>query len=699
MAHRVDLTIGGRVLSLETGKVAKQADGAVWVRYGDTVVLATAVSSKQAMEGRDFLPLTVDYREKMYAAGRIPGGRLKREGPPSEKETISARLIDHAIRPLFPKDYACETQVMIIVLSSDQENDADILGIIGASAALTISDIPFAGPLAASRVGRVNGEYVINPTFPQLDESDLDIVVTGTPEYIVSLEGGAHEIVEADMLVAISLAHEQTIRINEQIERLRTLCGRPKREHLDPKRDETLVRRTTEIVMPLIHEGNRTVEKQKRGELFSQAEALAIERLRPDYPESETVIKEIVRDAQSQDMHEMIKTEGRRVDGRGMDDIRPVSSEVGVLPRTHGSALFSRGETQCLAVTTLGSKLDELRMDDLEGETFKTFMLHYNFPPFCTGETRPQRGPRPREIGHGALAERAIATVIPSDEVFPYTIRIVSDVFESNSSSSMATVCAASLSLMDAGVPITSHVAGVNVGLIPDEPAPQYLTDIQGVEDHLGGMDFKVAGTRQGITAFQMDVKVITVTLDVLRESLERARAARLSILDRMEQTIPAPRPELSAYAPRIITLKVKVDQIGTVIGPGGKMVRSIQDETGTKINIENDGTITIAAVDPQSGEMASRMIRSLVEEPELGKLYSGKVKRIVDFGAFVEILPGQDGLVHISEWDTHRVKAMREVANEGDEVRVKIIGIDAQGKIKLSRKAVMQEPHTEGTR
>lgn len=699
MVHRIELTVNGRVLSLETGRIAKQADGAVWVRYGDTVILATAVSAKQASEGRDFLPLTVDYREKMYAAGRIPGGRLKREGPPSEKETISARLIDHAIRPLFPKDYAYETQVMVVVLSSDQENDADVLGVIGASAALTISDIPFKGPLAAVRVGRVNGEYVMNPTFPQLDESDLDLVVTGTSDYIMSLEGGAQEIAEADLVTAITLGHEQIIRLNEQITQLRQMGGSPKRDFSAPTRDETLVRRVTEIVAPLIHEGNRTVEKQQRGVLFSQAEFFAIQQLQEEYPGSEAAIKEIVRTVQSHDMHEMIKAEGRRVDGRGMDDIRPITCEVGVLPRTHGSALFSRGETQCLAVTTLGSKLDELRMEDLEGDSFKTFMLHYNFPPFSTGEVRPQRGPRPREIGHGALAEHAIAPVIPADELFPYTIRIVSDVLESNSSSSMATVCASSLSLMDAGVPIKNPVAGVNIGLIPDDPSPQYLVDIQGVEDFLGGMDFKVAGTREGITAFQMDVKVIAVTYGMIREALDRARLARLSILDIMDQTMATPRAELSSYAPRILTIKVKVDQIGTVIGPGGKMVRSIQEETGTKINIENDGTITIAAVDPKSGEQASRMILNLTEEPEIGKLYSGKVKRIVDFGAFVEILPGQDGLVHISEWDTQRVRTMREVTSEGDEVLVKIIGIDAQGKIKLSRKAAILGHSTEGAR
>lgn len=693
MVHRVELELAGRILSIETGKLAKQADAAVWVQYGDTVVMVTVVSEKHRDSRWDFFPLTVDYREKMYAAGRIPGARMRREGPPSEKETLSGRQVDHAIRPLFPKDYSNETMVQVMVLSSDQENDADILGLIGASAALTISDIPFKGPLAAVRVGRVDNEFTINPTFSQLDESDLDVVVTGTSDYIMSLEGGAHEISEADMLSAIMKAHEFVIQINQIISELHDACGkREKREYESPKADEALVSRVTEIAMPLIQEGNRTVEKQKRGELFGQAAELAVSTLEEEYPDQISTIKEIVGDVQSLDMHQMIKTDGVRVDGRGMDDIRPLSSEIAVLPRTHGSGIFTRGETQCLAVTTLGSKLDELRLNDLEGESSKSFMLHYNFPSFCTGETRPNRGPRPREIGHGALAEHAISPVIPSEELFPYTIRIVSDVLESNSSSSMATVCAATLSLLDAGVPIKNPVAGVNIGLIPDDPTPQYLVDIQGVEDFLGGMDFKVAGTREGITALQMDVKAMTVTEEIIRESLERARKARLYILDAMEEVIASPRPELSEYAPRIITVKVKPDQIGMVIGPGGKMVRSIQEETGTKINIENDGTITIAAIESSGGELAERMIREMTEEPEVGRIYQGTVRRVVDFGAFVEILPGQDGLVHISEWDTGRTSSMSEVTSEGDEVTVKIINVDHQGKIKLSRKQALSE-------
>lgn len=691
MIHRVELEIAGKTLSIETGKIAKQADAAVWIQYGETVILATAVSAKHTGDQqRDFLPLTVDYKEMMYAAGRIPGSRMRREGPPSEKEILSGRLIDHAIRPLFPKDYNFETQVMVMVLSSDHENDSDILGLIGAGAALHLSDIPFNGPMSAARIGRVDGNFVVNPTFSELDESDLDFVIAGTSGHIVSLEGSAHEVKEADLVTGIMLAHNEINRVNEILNELRSLCGKTKRSFESPKRDEELVRKVAAIVQATIHEANRTREKQARGDLFGKAEALALAGLLEEYPDKSSTIKELVKDVQARDMHEMIKTENVRVDGRGMDDIRPIWCEIALLPRTHGSAIFTRGETQCLAVTTLGSKLDELRLDDLEGESSKSFMLHYNFPPFCTGEARPQRGPRPREIGHGSLAEHAIATVIPSEELFPYTIRIVSDVLESNSSSSMASVCAATLSLLDAGVPIKNPVAGVNIGLIPDNPKPQYLVDIQGVEDFLGGMDFKVAGTREGITAIQLDVKVLAVTEEILLESLERARKARLHILDIMEQAIAAPRAELSQYAPRIITIHVKTDQIGSVIGPGGKTVRGIQEETGTKINIENDGTITIAAVQAEGGERARQMILAFTEEPEVGKVYQGAVKRIVDFGAFVEILPGTDGLVHISEWDNKRVNAMRDVTNEGEIVVVKIIGIDGQGKIKLSRKQAL---------
>ena len=691
MAHRVELELAGRTLSLETGKVAKQADSSVWVQYGESVILANVVSENKFVEGRDYLPLMVDYRERMYAAGRIPGARLRREGPPSEKEILSGRQVDHAIRPLFPKDYFYETQVSILVLSTDMENDHDILGVIGAAAALHISDIPVKAPLAAIRMGRVDGEFVVNPTYSDLEDSDLDFVVTGTPDHIMSLEGSAHEISEEDLTDAILLCHENIKAVIGKIEELRQMVGAPERRSYDsPKTDSVLADKVREIALPLVNEGNRTREKRARGDCFSRAADLAVEQLAEEYPDSENIIRDLVRDVQSADMHDMIKNEGVRVDGRGMDDIRPIWSEVGVLPRTHGSALFSRGETQSLTVTTLGSKMDEMKQDDLEGDSLKSFMLHYNFPAFSVGEVRMARGPRPRDIGHGSLAEHAIAPVIPSEDVFPYTIRIVSEILESNSSSSMATVCGATLSLMDAGVPIKSPVAGVNIGLIPDDPKPQYLVDIQGVEDHLGGMDFKVAGTREGITSVQLDVKVMEVNEEILRESFARAKKARLFILDKMAETIAETRTQLSEHAPRILTVQVKQDQIGSVIGPGGKVVRGIQEETGAQINIENDGTITIAAVDAAAGEKARQIIESMTEEPEIGKVYQGTVKRIVDFGAFVEILPGKDGLVHISEWENHRTNSMQDVTNEGDEVTVKIINIDNQGKVKLSRKQVL---------
>ncbi|MYJ00478.1 MAG: polyribonucleotide nucleotidyltransferase, partial [Gemmatimonadetes bacterium] len=618
MAHRVELELAGRTLSLETGKVAKQADSSVWVQYGESVILANVVSENKYVEGRDYLPLMVDYRERMYAAGRIPGARLRREGPPSEKEILSGRQVDHAIRPLFPKDYFYETQVSIVVLSTDMENDHDILGVIGAAAALQISDIPFKAPLAAIRMGRVDGEFVVNPTYSDLEDSDLDFVVTGTPDHIMSLEGSAHEISEEDLTDAILLCHENIKAVIEKIEELRQMVGAPERRAYDsPKTDAELADKVREVALPLVQEGNRTREKQARGDCFSRAADLAVEQLAEAYPDSENIIRDLVRDVQSADMHDMIKNEGVRVDGRGMDDIRPIWSEVGVLPRTHGSALFTRGETQSLTVTTLGSKQDEMKQDDLEGDSLKSFMLHYNFPPYSVGEVRMARGPRPRDIGHGSLAEHAIAPVIPSEDVFPYTIRIVSEILESNSSSSMATVCGATLSLMDAGVPIKSPVAGVNIGLIPDDPKPQYLVDIQGVEDHLGGMDFKVAGTREGITSVQLDVKVMEVNEEILRESFARAKKARLFILDKMAETIAETRPQLSEHAPRILTVQVKQDQIGSVIGPGGKVVRGIQEETGAQINIENDGTITIAAVDAAAGEKAKQIIESMTEEPE----------------------------------------------------------------------------------
>jgi polyribonucleotide nucleotidyltransferase len=690
MEARLEIDLQGKTLIVETGKMAKQAHGSALVRLADTVILATAVEAKELDQEQDFFPLLVDYREKAYAAGKIPGGFFKREGRPSEKETVSARLIDRTLRPLFPEGYFKEVQIMVMVLSSDQENDADVPGLVGASAALSISEIPFYQPVGAVRVGRINGEFVVNPTFSELEQSDINLVVAGTKEFVNMVEGECREVSERDLLSALEFGHEKIKQIVKMQEDLCAQVGKPKPQvELPPKNDE-LVEAVTSLGLERIKEANRTSEKQEREEkLEALLDSVTLELLEK-FPESERQIKSILQELEKKDMRQMILNEGRRTDGRGMDEIRPITCEVGILPRTHGSAIFTRGQTQSLSVATLGTKIDEQRIDDLEGESTKSYMLHYNFPPFSVGEVRFIRGPGRREIGHGALAERAIQPVIPGEEVFPYTIRIVSDILESNGSSSMATVCGGSLCLMDAGVPIKTPVAGIAMGLIKEENKQAILTDILGVEDHLGDMDFKVTGTRQGITAFQMDIKISGVDLTLLQEALTKAREARLHILDKMEQTIAKPRPELSAYAPRIIILKVKPEKIGEIIGPGGKMIRSIIEQSGAKIDIEDDGSVFIASVDQKAGEMAHELILRLIEEPELGKEYLGKVRRITPFGAFVEILPGQDGLVHISELDTHRVNKVEDVLRLGDEVKVKIIGIDAEGKIRLSRKACL---------
>ena len=690
MESRLQIELGGKTLMVETGKVAKQAHGSAIVRLGDTVILATAVEAKQIDEEKDFFPLMVDYREKAYAAGKIPGGFFKREGRPSEKETVSARLIDRTLRPLFPEGYFEEVQIMVMVLSSDQENDADVPGLIGASTALSISEIPFYQPVGAVRVGRLNGEFVINPTFSELENSDIDLVVAGTKDFVNMVEGECREVSEGDLLSALNFGHEKIKLIVGLQEELRAKAGKPKTKVEPPLRNSELVEAVTALGLEKIKEANRTADKLERAKrLDGLLDSVTLELLEK-FPESERKIKSILQELEKKDMRQMILNEGKRTDGRDIDQIRPITCEVGILPRTHGSALFTRGQTQSLSVATLGTKIDEQRVDDLEGESTKSYMLHYNFPPFSVGEVRFIRGPGRREIGHGALAERAIQSVIPGEEVFPYTIRIVSDILESNGSSSMATVCAGTLCLMDAGVPIKAPVAGIAMGLIKEEDKHAVLTDILGLEDHLGDMDFKVTGTRQGITAFQMDVKISGVDLSLLKEALTRAKEARLFILDVMQQTLAQPRPELSAYAPRIIILKVKPEKIGEIIGPGGKMIRSIIEQSGAKIDIEDDGSVFIASVDQKAGELAQELILKLIEEPEIGKEYSGKVKRITPFGAFVEILPGQDGLVHISELDTRRVNKVEDVLSVGDEIRVKIIGIDAEGKIRLSRKACL---------
>ena len=679
----------GRVLTMETGRMAKQAGGSVLVRLGETMVLATVTSASSDVE-RDFLPLSVDYREKSYAAGKVPGGFFKREGRPSEKEILSARLCDRPLRPLFPDSFTDEIQIMIQVFSSDQENDGDVLGIIGASAALSISSIPFDISIAAVRVGRVDGKFIVNPAFSDLEKSDMNIVIAGTADFINMVEGGAREVVEKEILEALSFGHEQIKNICRLIDNMKKKIGRPKKEFVPVKHDPEFVATVTDMAKTKIGEANRIKDKQARAEAIGAIVEEMVESLAEKFPESAMAIKSIIGEIEKEDLRRMILDEHIRSDGRGFEDIRDITGEVGILPRTHGSALFTRGQTQALVVSTLGTKMDEQKIDDLLGESFKSFMLHYNFPPFSVGEVRPVRGPGRREIGHGALAERALEPVIPAEGTFPYTIRIVSEILESNGSSSMATVCGGSLSLMDAGVPIKAPVAGIAMGLVKEGAKMAILTDILGQEDHLGDMDFKVAGTADGITAFQMDIKIAGLTLEIMEKALAQANRARLSILAKMSKTIAAPRSELSQYAPRIITFKVPVDRIGEIIGPGGKMIRSIIELTGAKIDIEDDGTVIIASVDQLAGETARDKIKELIEEPEIDKIYIGKVKRLAAFGAFIGILPNVDGLLHISEIDHYRVNRVEDVFNVGDEVKVKVINIDEDGKVRLSRKVLL---------
>lgn len=692
MEKSYELDLDGKKLTIQIGRVARQADGAALVRLADTMILATAVGVEEAIEGQDFFPLTVDYREKAYAAGRIPGGFFKREGRPTEREILSARLIDRSLRPLFPEGYLNEVQVMAMVLSSDQENDADILGILGSSIALGISEIPFYEPIAAVRIGRIEGNFVVNPTFSQIEESDINLVVSGTEENIVMVEGGCQEISEEDLISALDYGQKWIKKlIGLQRDIIREF-GKEKPKVEPVPVDPALLEEVSKLSIEKIKQANRTVDKTARQKILDEMEESVMQQLAEKFPESETRIVSILIDLEQKDIREMILKEGVRIDGRKPNEIRPITCEIGVLPRAHGSSIFTRGQTQALAVATLGSKMDEQKIEDLEGESTKSYMLHYNFPPFSVGEVRPVRGPGRREIGHGALAERAIQPVIPKEELFPYTVRIVSDVLESNGSSSMATVCGGTLSLMDAGVPIKAPVAGIAMGLIKEEDKAVILTDILGAEDHYGDMDFKVTGTRKGITAFQMDIKIGGLNLSIMQEALCQARDARVYILDIMEKTIAKPRPELSVYAPRIITFKVKQAKIGEIIGPGGKMIRSIIEQTGAEINIEDDGSVFISSKDSKAGELAQELIMKLTEEPEVGKCYLGKVRRVTAFGAFVEILPGQDGLVHISELDFKRVNRVEDVLNVGDEVTVKIIGIDNEGKIKLSRKACLTQ-------
>ena len=693
MKHTVDIELAGRRLTLETGRIAKQADGAIWATYGDTVVLATAVASQTAKPGVDFLPLTVDYQEKTYAAGKIPGGYFKREGRPSEREVLTSRLIDRPLRPLFPEGYYFDTQVIASVLSADKTGVSDVIGIIAASAALAISSIPFNGPIAGVKIGRVNGQFVVNPDLEVLETSDLHLVVAGTADAVMMVEAGANELSEATVLEAIELAHSEIKKIVAKIEELRGLAGKPKRVVAQEPIAAALTEQVRGLVAGPIREAILIPNKSARQERLDQVLAETIAKLKSDEPNRDRHVKIIFHGLEYTEVRNMILEKRVRADGRGPADIRPITCEVGVLPRAHGSAVFTRGETQSLAVVTLGTTDDEQRIDALEGEYMRTFMLHYNFPPFSVGEARPLRSPGRREVGHGALAERALKSVIPTKDKFPYTLRIVSEILESNGSSSMATVCGGTLALLDAGVPIKEPVAGIAMGLIKEGDQVLVLSDILGLEDHLGDMDFKVTGTKNGVTALQMDIKIGGITSALMQEALAQAKSGRLHILERMASALNTPRTKLSAFAPRIFPLKIKQDKIRDIIGPGGKMIRSIIAETGVKINVEDTGDVTIASSDEASAQKAIDMIKRLTEEVEVGKIYHGTVRKIMDFGAFVEVLPGTDGLVHISQLAHHRVKAVTDEVSEGDQVMVKVMEIDKQGKIRLSRKEAMPAP------
>ena len=690
MYHKVEIEFHGRPLSIEVGRLARQANGAALVQYGETVVLATAVATASAREGIDFFPLTVDYQEKTFAAGKIPGGFFKREGRPSEKEVLTSRLIDRPIRPLFKPGFVCETQIIATVLSFDKENNGDMVALIGASAALHVSDIPFLGPIAGVRVGRRDGRLVVNPLESDSTESELSLVVAGGRDGILMVEGGAAMLSEDTMLEALYSAHAEMQPIIDAQEELREVVGKPKREVPPVTRDPELERRVDSLVAARVRDAMKLADKQERAANLKNVGAEVLAVVREELPDQEGGVRGVYEAVKKRVIRKMITAEGRRPDGRGVSDIRPISCAVQVLPRTHGSALFTRGETQALAVTTLGTSSDEQRVDALIGEQYRKFMLHYNFPPFSVGEVKFLRNPGRREIGHGALAERALAAVLPNEEAFPYTIRLVSEILESNGSSSMATVCGGSLSLMDAGVPIKAPVAGIAMGLIKEGDSVAILSDILGDEDHLGDMDFKVAGTAEGVTALQMDVKTQGVTKDIMREALHQARTARLHVLEAMNRTLSQTRGTISVHAPRIVTLKINKEKIRDVIGPGGKVIRGIVEETGVKIDVEDDGTIFIASADETAMQRAIDMVEGVTVEAQVGKIYKGTVVRIVDFGAFVEILPGTDGLLHISQIGPGRVHQVSDVLKEGDEVPVKVIEIDRSGRIRLSRKEAM---------
>ena len=692
MIKKIELDFHGRPLSIEVGRLAKQADGAALVRYGETVILATAVAAKDFKLDTDFFPLTVDYQEKTFAAGKIPGGFFKREGRPSEKEILTCRLIDRSIRPLFAEGLRCETQIIATVLSADRENDPDVVAMLGASVALEVSDIPFNGPLAGIRIGRINGQLVMNPTQSQLSDSDMDIFLSGSRAAIVMVEGGAHIIPEDEILEALFAGHEAIQPLLDIQEEIRRALGKPKRHVPLAQLDHAAGQRVEDLALSKLKQALEIPEKLERYKRIAEVKSEVVPLALAEHPDKAKDIKGAFEELKRNCFRKLVIEKERRIDGRGLKDIRPISCEVEILPRTHGSALFTRGETQALVVTTLGTASDEQRVDALIGEHFKKFMLHYNFPPFSVGEVKFLRGPGRREIGHGNLAERALLPVLPPEESFPYTLRIVSEILESNGSTSMASVCGGSLSLMDAGVPVSAPVAGIAMGLIKEGEHVRILSDILGDEDHLGDMDFKVAGTAEGVTSLQMDIKISGVDREIMRQALYQAKEGRMHILNEMGKTLSAPRTNVSGHAPRIITIRVRPEKIREIIGPGGKVIRGIIEATGVKMDVEDDGTVTIASSDEAAAQKAIQMVQRIAAEAEVGKIYKGTVRKIVDFGAFVEIFPGTDGLIHISQLAPERVRRVADVLKEGDEVMVKVLEVDRQGKIRLSRKEALQE-------
>ena len=689
---RVDTNFAGRTLRIESGRLAKQAAGSCLVQFGETVVLA-AVTVSENIANLPYFPLTVEYREKAYAAGKIPGGFLKREGRPSDEEVTSARVIDRSVRPLFPDGFKNEVQVFVYVLSADQENDADVLGVVAASTALSISKVPWNGPIAAVRVGRVEGAWILNPTFQQLEFSDVDLTVSGSRESIVMVEGGALELTEAEIIKGLEVAHKGIKELLEVADQVVEAVQQPKMEWTKVEPPADLVARVKELAANKISEALTLAVKAERTQALSAIKQTIVQQLAEEFPDKLREIVTVIEEIEYRTMRERVLDAGERVDGRDLDTVRPITCEVGWLPRTHGSALFTRGQTQALVSVTLGTTSDEQRIDsiDVAQETTKSFILHYNFPPFSTGEVKPIRGTSRREVGHGALAERALQAVLPPYEQFPYTIRIVSDILESNGSSSMATVCGGSLALFDAGVPVKSACAGIAMGLITDGGRTAILTDILGTEDHLGDMDFKVAGTREGVTSIQMDIKVERLDWKVISEALEKAKKARLHILDIMQQAMPQPRSQLSKYAPRILTIQIRPDKIGDVIGPKGKTIRGIQEQTGAEINVDDTGLVTISGVG-EAAERARDMVSGIVQEPEVGKVYEGVVKSTTAFGAFVEIIPGVEGLLHISELQHGRTEKTEDVVKKGDHLKVKLLEVDERGRMRLSRKALIEK-------